>query len=392
MVRWTPLGLLLLVACRPPLGDSCGNGADDPGEICLERATILDAGIDPCDLAIADLNGDGINDVVVPNSDPAEGVSEYFTSILLGDAEAPLAIREVVSMGYSIPFRAAVTRGPGQTQARFVVGGESRFGEGSLGVSGTQSDGALTLAGRFGTPNTVSYLATMPDPHGDGELLLTLTSNGLEIHPHAQPEAPPTAIAAIAGGTDVAGCRLRGPDAPPQIVVGTANGRVLVYSIDAAGQLLLDHETDLFGGSQHILALECADLEGEGAQDLLIAAAPAFYGPDRTSPISGRLVQATADGDRVRRVADLEGPGSPFDIAVRDLNDDGLDDYAVTDPYSETVTLWTSTPTGHQALASWATEAWPARVMFGDVDGDGQQDLVVANQRANTVLVIDSNP
>lgn len=392
MARWIPLGLLLLVACRPPLGDTCGNGIDDPGEVCLERARVVEAGIDPCDLAVGDVTGDGIVDVVVPNSDPSEDATYYLTSVLRGDLDAPLGVRERFNIGHAIPYRAAIARLADAELPQIIVGGEATSIDNSLVLSTSSPPGSWEVEGSFGTKDTIGYLTAIDDPFGDGSTLLALTSNGLEVHPDATIGSTPTDTQPIAGGTDVAACRFGGPGSAPKIVVGTASGRILVFSLDAAGELSLDHETDVFQGTKVILALECADFEGDGHEDILLSAAPVPYFRGR-DPVRGQLMRIASDGETVRRVADLEGPESPFDLAVADINDDGVDDYAVIDPYAERLGLWTSVPGGaHTQLAGWDTETWPARVVFGDVDADGQQDLVVANQLANSVLVVDSNP
>jgi hypothetical protein len=81
---------------------------------------------------------------------------------------------------------------------------------------------------------------------------------------------------------------------------------------------------------------------------------------------------------------------SPASIAVGDFNGDGIQDMAVANFGDNTVTVFLGDGTGNftAAAASPATGGNPIAVVAGDFNGDGILDLAVANYKDNTVTVL----
>ncbi|MES2703357.1 MAG: FG-GAP-like repeat-containing protein [Bacteroidota bacterium] len=85
---------------------------------------------------------------------------------------------------------------------------------------------------------------------------------------------------------------------------------------------------------------------------------------------------------------------SSYSVAIGDIDGDGKPDMAVTNNSSTTVSVYHNTGTvGSITSGSFATRVIfatasnPLSVAIGDLDGDGKPDLAVANQGAHTVSV-----
>ena len=84
----------------------------------------------------------------------------------------------------------------------------------------------------------------------------------------------------------------------------------------------------------------------------------------------------------------------PTSVAIGDLDGDGKPDLAVTNSYSNTVSILKNTSTaGSITNASFAksvdftTGLGPISVAIADIDGDGKPDLAVANFNAKTISI-----
>jgi len=80
----------------------------------------------------------------------------------------------------------------------------------------------------------------------------------------------------------------------------------------------------------------------------------------------------------------------PRQIAIADLNGDGLPDIAVIDAYEYTVSVYRNAGSGSFVLSkSYPTgsDSTPTALLSGDVDGDGRPDLVVGNTGTTNMII-----
>src|SRR2546425_1212566 len=125
------------------------------------------------------------------------------------------------------------------------------------------------------------------------------------------------------------------------------------------------------------------DLNGDGIPDLVVVNVIA---PD-TDTVS--VLLGMGDGTLGPKTDFLVGAG-PRSVAIGDVNEDGILDLVVANADSNTVSVLLGTGTGSfAAKTDLATGAGtrPFSVTIGDLNGNGQRDLAVANVNANTVSV-----
>jgi len=132
-----------------------------------------------------------------------------------------------------------------------------------------------------------------------------------------------------------------------------------------------------------------ADLNGDGRPDLIVA----NYGSNTVSV----LLNTTAPGATTPSFAAQQtfatGYG-PKSVAVADLNGDGRPDLIVANEESNTVSVLLNTTApgattpSFAAQHTFATGSLPVSVAVADLTGDGRPDLIVANERDNSVSVL----
>jgi hypothetical protein len=134
--------------------------------------------------------------------------------------------------------------------------------------------------------------------------------------------------------------------------------------------------------SAYVRDIAIADLNGDGAPDIVTASDPANSVSVLLNQGNGTMGAAT---DYL-----IPGDLSPTSLAIGSLvGNDEYPDVALAIPDANEVYVFQGD--GHGALSplgAFPVEAGPAVVRAGDVDADGNTDLVTANTAANTVSVL----
>ncbi len=150
-----------------PRPESCGNGMHEPGELCYRPQVEFWSRIDPCALDVGDIDGDGHLDVVTPNSDFEHAETpQNLTSVLYGDGQGRLSEPVAYVSGDDIPVgvRLADLDGSGMLDV-VVVNSDA----GSLTVLLNFGDQQFGDAGRVGA-GAGPVIADVGDVNGDGVL------------------------------------------------------------------------------------------------------------------------------------------------------------------------------------------------------------------------------
>ncbi|HYB66249.1 MAG TPA: VCBS repeat-containing protein, partial [Steroidobacteraceae bacterium] len=385
--------LLALESCGG-YGNNCDWGCGPPTPVNV-----------PNSVAIADVNGDGVPDLVVATTaDSGAFTNPGFANVILGNMASPGTFAKGVQ--YPItgtnPSGIVATDLTGSGHLDLVV---SNSGSGSISVfmhgatAGTFMPGVDIATG--GQPNQV----VAGDLTGSGAKLdLALADNSVSgnaivlVHDPANP------------GKFLAPIKLATNNFTPSVAIGSlGNGKVAVVAAtyDANGNngavyVFVETSTSpvtfaapvTFPAGAQPQAVRIADIDGDGLPDLVVA----NYGPgtDGTgvAGVSVLLQNAASPGTFLAPVT-YATPEGAIDVAVGDLNGDGRPDLVVAslDPdFSGGVSVLLQNPAPAAAgtfgtATVYAGMGQPLSVAIGDLNGDGHPDIAVADGTSATVLL-----
>ena len=166
---------------------------------------------------------------------------------------------------------------------------------------------------------------------------------------------------------------------------GSSN--VSVYrNLSSIGNISFATHIDFATGSYPV-NLAIGDIDGDGIPDISVVNA----GSSTVSVLRNLSVIGTVN---FATHVDFATGTTPNGLAIGDLDGDGIPDVAVSNYGANTVSVLRNTSTsGTVSFATHvdlATGTGPLFVTIGDISGDGKPDLVVANPGANTVSVLRS--
>ncbi len=158
---------------------------------------------------------------------------------------------------------------------------------------------------------------------------------------------------------------------------------ISVFRNTGSGTISFATKVDYITGASPI-SVSTGDFDGDGKPDLAVA----NWNSNTVSVFRNTGSSGTISfADTVNFIT---GAG-PYSASAGDLDGDGKSDLAVANSGSNTISVFRNT--GSSGIISFAdtveftTGAYPVSVSTGDLDGDGNADLAVANYGSNTVSV-----
>ena len=363
-------------------------------------------GAGPYSVTAADVNGDGIPDLIVANSN-GNTASVLLNTTAPGATSPSFATQQVFATG-SDPESATIADVNGDGMPDLVVANN-----GSVSVL------LNTTAPPITTPNFAAqhsfltgrypFSVTAADVNGDGKpdlfvanqsdntvsVLLNITAPGSAAPSFAAQQTfaaggYPTSVIA----TDVNG------DGKPDLVAtnyGDNTASVLLNTTAPGASTPSFVAQQTFATGVGPFAVTTADVNGDGKPDLIVANTGA--GGSVSVLLNTTTAGATSPSFAAQQIfASGAGGASPYSVAVADVNGDGKPDLIVANYYDNTVSVLLNTTAPGAATPSFATQqtfvtgtdssADPRSVTAADVNGDGKPDLIVANQNDNTISVL----
>ena len=339
----------------------------------------IPAGSDPQQTLLADMNGDGVPDLIVAD-DGTQSVS-----VLLGDGKggfgAPTSYAAGAYLfgivatdvnGDGLPDIAGVSRFNGDSVTTLLNNGHGGFSIGpSYAVGSTPTTIVAADVNSDGKPDLVTANS------GDGSLSVLLnngqgsftTKTYLNLPPGTTGSSLTTYKATVA---DVTG------DGKPDIIVADKwDNTVDVLPGDGLGGF---GPAVRYNTGMNPASVAVADLNGDGRPDIIT-------GSDGIAA-SVSVLLANATGGFAAPVA----YGAVYDvnsIAVADLNGDGHPDLVAAGYISAAVSVLVNDGTGKFApQVQLATASVPTTVLAADLNGDGKPDIVTTNLLNSTDTVV----
>ncbi len=138
-------------------------------------------------------------------------------------------------------------------------------------------------------------------------------------------------------------------------------------------------------------ATAAADVNGDGRVDAIVA----NQGSDTLSVLLNQTLPGASLSNFATQATFSVASGSPRSLAAVDVNGDGRPDLVSTNEVSDTLSVMLNviTPGATSAVngfntVNFNTGSSPRAVTIADVNGDGLPDIVVANTLSNTVSVL----
>jgi len=363
-----------------PLLASCGGGGCDGWSCNPPPPTEVQYG-----LVTADLNGDGLPDVV--NSTTLYGGAA-------GEAgRLDVYLHPVSASGsFGAPTSYAAGRDP------WFLASTDLDGDGLPDVvAASVDDGALLLfPGDATAPGTLKAPVQLASPGASQLAIADVNGDGLPDLVAADynvslflqnPAAPGTFFAPLglySGGANwVAVGDLNG-DGLADIAVTDATGVKLLLHTGAASSTTFQAPVSVYQPTANLNvagadAVAIADVNGDGLADLVITDPGPTGG---AQPFVAVLLQDAANHGQFLAAVDYPTAAHSLgqDVVVADLNGDGLPDIVVGGSRDVSVLLQDPAhPGSFLAAQDYATPLGTYQLSVADLDGDGHPDIVVTN-------------
>jgi FG-GAP-like repeat/FG-GAP repeat len=339
--------------------------------VSFSAAANFSAGVTPISVAVGDFNGDGKQDLALPNNKEDGGT----VSVLLGDGA-----------GHFGTARSSFAGGYPQSVA---VGDFNGDGRQDLAVTNTATDDVSILLGD-GTgsfsrapdvfPGSEPYSVAVGDFNGDGRQDLAVAndlSNNVSV---ALGDGTGRFGAVVNFGTGtlstgVAVGDFNGDGKQDLTVSNYGTNNVSILSGDGAGRFSAAVN---FGAGSGPFSVAVGDFNGDSKQDLALP-----------NGVSNNVSSLLGIGDGTFNAATNFAIGTtPLSVAVGDFNGDGKQDLALANYNSDTVSILLGDGAGNfSAPITLLGATGPAFVAVGDFNGDARQDLAVASHDSSTVSI-----
>ncbi|HEY4446013.1 MAG TPA: VCBS repeat-containing protein [Steroidobacteraceae bacterium] len=369
----------------------CG---DDGGGICYSCVKVTPTEISK-GVVSADFNGDGFADVVALSSvRPAAAPGSSNLKVYLSTAAGAFAAPTLTADGNDPLYLASADlNGDG---VKDLV--SASYDDGALSVFFNDK----TSPGTFNTPLVLSSpgasQVAIADMNADGLPDLISADFNVSLFLQTSPGTFAAPIALYAGGANwVAVGDLNGDGAPDVALTDAVGVKVLMHAgaasatTYAAPATVFTQSANLDVTGANIIAI--ADVDGDGLNDLVITDPGPTGG---MTPTVNVLLQDPANHGSF--LAPVSYPIATQDLAqsivVADLEGSGKLDIVIGGQQSVTVLLHDPANPGKFLAASIYPAAGANEIAVADINGDGKPDIVVSNGVAHPMQagVVTTNP
>jgi hypothetical protein len=326
----------------------------------------LTVGTNPRSVAVADLNGDGIPDLVVADDDAV--------SVLLGNGDGTFGAPQTFAPGSS-PSSVAVADVNGDGKPDLVIANRD---DNTVSVLLGNGDGTFQKPQTFAVGNSPRSVV-VADVNGDGKPDLVTANYGdntvsMLLGNGDGTFQSQTTYASGNGPRSVAVADVNG-DGRPDLVVANSNDNTVGVLLGHGDGTFQPERTWAVGADPYSVAV--ADINGDGRPDLIVANRGGYFSAPGTVSVLLGNGEGTFQSQRT-----FAAGNSPHSVAVADVNGDGRPDLIVANAYDGAVGVLLGNGDGtFQARQTLLVGQLPdSSAAVTDVNGDGRPDLIVANR------------
>ncbi|OUS01567.1 hypothetical protein A9Q86_07265 [Flavobacteriales bacterium 33_180_T64] len=354
---------------------SFGNGSAGFSDAGQNRLMV---GLDPRNIYVDDYNGDGFHDIVAVNSNLQTNVFAR-TGFGLSLFAPPILNPQDFSMGNVI----VPTVPLGQSYSKSTAFGD--FNNDGIKDLAIVSEGVIIPFSNQATPSIVSI--QLGSALEAGSLDNNFTQSGFHIVGNGS-------VSIVVGDFNSDGLQdfatASAYDNKISIRLGKSNENSDL--VDILG-LSFDTGVDVFVGMRPS-SMVIGDFNGDGKQDFAVACRGESL-PDGITYINNGFVSIRLGngngGFSSSNNNEVEVGLNPSSIKVGDFNGDGIQDFAVTNTYSNDVSIRFGNGDGSfYGTTQFEVGEAPVKLVVGDFNEDNIQDLAVANK--NTVSILQGIP
>jgi hypothetical protein len=357
-------------------------------------------GTEPVSVTVGDVNGDGKLDLAIANFS-ANNISVLLNTTTPGATTPSFAAKQDFATGVG-PIYVALGDVNGDGRLDLVIANVLENTVSALLNATAPGAATPSFAAHqdFATEDGPIFV-TLGDLNGDGKLDIAVANFNSSTVSLLLNTANPGAMTASFTGIQ----EFTIGDGPASISVGDLNGDgkvdlVIANFVFNTVSVLLNTTapgdiTASFSSNQEFatgagpISVTVSDVNEDGRLDLAVA--------NFNSNTLSVLLNTTAPGAGAPTFADKQDfatGDAPVFVAADDLNNDGKFDLAVANLNSSTVSVLLNTTDQGTATPSFAgkqdveTGLNPRSVAVGDLNGDGRDDLAVANVSSDSVSVL----